>query len=318
MLEISLCPQDMSMVYLEARKISNRTYYYLVKNIRRQNNKWEKEVKYFGTEKPSKEMIDRFSKNEENVPTKYLSKEQATFLRKLKSNYKVYLSKLTEHDFRQFEDATITSFTYNTNAIEGSALSLQDTGIILNKNLTPEGKELREIYGATNMREAFNYIKKMQKVTEQTIKKIHFIVMKNILEQELGKYRTVPVRIISSNLRPPFPIDLAEEMKKLINWYAKNKNIHPFEFACLFHIKFEKIHPFRDGNGRVGRLLMNFILLKHKYPLLDIKVEKKLNYYKTLEGARLQRKYKEFIDYTFSTYKEDALGWVGATKTTHK
>ncbi|MEK6858014.1 MAG: Fic family protein [Nanoarchaeota archaeon] len=300
------------MVYLELRKIGNKEYYYIVKNTRRGKDKWVKETKYFGTKKPSKEELAKFLKRTENVPTKYLSKEQAAFLRKLKFNYKDYLSKLTENDFRHFEDATITSFTYNTNAIEGSTLSLQETGIIINKNITPEGKDLREIYGATNMREAFNHIKKMQDITESSIKKIHFIVMNRILEQELGEYRTVPVRIIGSRLMPPLPIDIEKEMKALIEWYSKNKNIHPFELACLFHIKFEKIHPFRDGNGRVGRLLMNFILLKHKYPLLDIKVEKKLNYYKTLEDAQVQKKYKKFIDYAVSTYLEDAksMGWI--------
>ena len=300
------------MVYLETRKIGNSEYHYLVKNTRTEKNKWRKETKYFGTKKPSEKDIKEFSKNGEDVPTKYLSTKQVAFLREMKNEYKSYLNKLTEHDFRQFEDATITSFTYNTNAIEGSTLSLQDTGIILNKNITPKGKDLREIYGATNMREAYNYVKKIQDITEQSIKKIHFIVMNRILEQELGEYRTVPVRIIGSRLQPPFPIDIENEMNKLIEWYNKNKNLHPFELACLFHIKFEKNHPFRDGNGRVGRLLMNFILLKHKYPLLDIKVEKKLDYYKTLEEAQLQKKYKNFIDYAFLIYKEDAesMGWL--------
>ena len=278
------------MVYLETRKIGNTEYYYLVKNIRRGKYKWVKETKYFGTKKPSKEYIAEFLKNTENVPTKYLSKEQIKFLRKLKFGYKEYLSKLTENDFIQFEDATITSFTYNTNAIEGSTLSLQETGIVLNKNITPQGKDLREIYGATNTREAYNHLKKMKYITEQTIKKIHFMVMNRILEKELGEYRTVPVRIIGSRLMPPLPIDVEKEMKEIIKWYDKNKDMHPFELACLFHIKFEKIHPFRDGNGRVGRLLMNFILLKNKYPILDIKIEKKLNYYKTLESAQLQKK----------------------------
>jgi Fic family protein len=88
--------------------------------------------------------------------------------------------------------------------------------------------------------------------------------------------------------------------------------MHPFELACTFHIKFEKIHPFRDGNGRVGRLIMNFILLKNRFPLLDIKADKKIAYYKTLEKAQIQRKHKDFVDYAFETYKEDAkqMEWI--------
>lgn len=302
----------MIVVYLEHRRIGNKEYFFLVKNIREGKNKWRKERKYFGAKKPTNKDIAEFSSKQSIVLTKYLSNEQMTFLENLKLKYKSYLGKLTEHDFRQFEDATITSFTYNTNAIEGSTLSLNEIGIILNEKITPEGKDLREIYGATNMREAFNHIKKMKEISENSIKKLHFIVMKNILNEELGEYRTVPVRVIGSNLQPPLPIDVGKEMKKLIEWYDENKNVHPFELACILHIKFEKIHPFRDGSGRVGRLIMNFILLKNKYPLLDIKVEKKLDYYKTLETAQMQNKYKEFLNHSLSIYEEDAkkMQWI--------
>jgi len=309
-----LCPQYTSMVYLEERKIGNNKYYYLIKNIRLKGDKWRKESKYFGTNRPKKKDIEEFSRKlnkKEDVPTKYLSKEQLNFIDNLKLNYNNYIDKLTEHDFIQFEDATITSFTYNTNAIEGSTLSLNETGIILNENITPPGKDLREVYGALNIKEGYYYMKKMKDITQNNIKKIHHIVMKNILNIELGEYRSVPVRIIGSNVKPPFPIDVSDEMKKFIEWYHKNKNLHPFELACLLHIKFEKIHPFRDGNGRVGRLIMNFVLLKNKYPILDIKISKKLDYYKTLEGAQTRKKYKDFINYCFSIYKEDAIdmGW---------
>ena len=301
------------MVYIETRKGNGKKYYFLVKNIRTGKNKWKKERKYFGKKKPSEGDAVKFSSCVEPVTkTKYLKKEQLQALEKIKFGYKSYLGKLTAHDFRQFEDATLTSFTYNTNAIEGSTLSLQDTGIILHKGLTPSGKDLREIYGATNMWEAYNYMKKMKELTEESIKKLHFIVMKNILEYELGQYRSVPVRIIGSRVQPPFPIDLGKEMENLIDWYSKNKSMHPVELACLLRIKFEKIHPFRDGNGRVGRLIMNFVLLKNKYPLLDIKVDKKLDYYKTLEAAQVGKKYNGFIDYCFDIYMEDAekMGWV--------
>jgi Fic family protein len=300
------------VTYIEARKIGKSTYYYLVRNIREGPNKWRKEREYLSTKKPSKVDILKFAKKTKNVLTKYLSKDQSVLLEEIKSKYRKYLSKLTDHDFRQFEDATITNFTYNTNAIEGSTLSLRETGFILHENRTPEGKDLREVYGTTNMREAYNYTKKMKDVTEQSIKKLHFIVMNNLLEEECGEYRTVPVRIIGSRLQPPFPVDVESEMNKLIEWYNKNKNMHAFELACLLHIKFEKIHPFRDGNGRVGRLIMNFVLLRHKYPLLDIKVEKKIDYYQTLEAAQIERKYKGFVDYCFSIYEEDAksMGWV--------
>ena len=169
------------MVYIETREIKGKKYYFLVKNFRVGKNRWKKERKYFGEKKPTEEQIAEFSNNLIAFKPKYLTKEQQKILEKMKNEYRTYLGKLTTHDFRQFEDATITSFTYNTNAIEGSTLSLQDTGIILHKGLTPPGKELREIYGATNMREAYNYTKKMRDITEETVKKLHTLVIKNIL-----------------------------------------------------------------------------------------------------------------------------------------
>ena len=304
----------MAMVNLRVKEVNGKKYYYLVKNTRLKNNRWKKVRKYLGSKDPTKEQIETLTESLEKtqIKTLYLDKKQSEILGKMKRNYKKYLKKLTPEDFIKFEDATLTSFTYNTNTIEGSTLDLQEVGLIIEKGITPSGKDLREIYGVTNMREAFNFIKKMRELTEEKIKKIHFIVMKNILKEDLGIYRTVPVRIIGSNLKPPFPQDVQKEMKSLIKWYNKNKSLHPFELACIFHIKFEKIHPFRDGNGRVGRLLMNFILLKEKYPLLDIKADKRLQYYKTLGKAQMQRKYKDFINYSLDTYIEDAktMQWV--------
>lgn len=306
---------SITMVYIEKRLVGKKEYYYIVKNVRLKGGKWEKIRKYAGDRKPSEDEVKKFAESIESdkkTKARYLTKGQISLLRKIRIGYKDYLGKLTEHDFLQFEDATITSFTYNTNAIEGSTLSLQETGLVLTKSITPEGKALREVYGAVNMKEAYDFMRKMRGLNEQNIKKLHFIVMKNILTQELGEYRTVPVRIIGSMVQPPFPIDVSEQMKDIILWYNKNRNLHPFELACLLHIRFEKIHPFRDGNGRVGRLIMNFVLLKAGFPLLDIKAAKKLLYYKTLEAAQIARKHKGFIDYSISAYLEDAksMGWV--------
>lgn len=303
------------MVYLEKQERNKKKYYYIVKNIRLKNNKWKKVRIYLGSKEPSKEDLENAEEKIEKTEikkTKYLDKQQVENLNTIKRNYKKYLKKLTPQDFINFEDATLTSFTYNTNTIEGSTLDMQEVGLILEKGITPAGKDLREVYGVTNMREAFNFIKKMRDITEENIKKIHYIVMKNILSQDLGNYRTVPVRIIGSKLKLPFPQDVQKEMKSLIKWYNENSNLHPFELACILHIKFEKVHPFRDGNGRVGRLLMNFILLKEKYPLLDIKADRKIIYYRTLEKAQLQRKYKDFIDYALDTYIKDAktMQWI--------
>lgn len=102
-------------------------------------------------------------------------------------------------------------------------------------------------------------------------------------------------------------------MKELFAWYKiAGKKLHPFELACKLHAKFENIHPFRDGNGRVGRLIMNYILLKKGYPLLDIKFENRPEYYEALalfESGRENA--KPLIDYAFKVYVANAKkrGW---------
>jgi len=111
--------------------------------------------------------------------------------------------------------------------------------------------------------------------------------LKKEIENQIGVYRTLQVYIRGANFIPPKPNDVKKEMNALIKWHKKNKEkLHPVLVASYFHCAFESIHPFADGNGRTGRLLINFILHKAGFPMINIPIKRRLDYYEALETAR--------------------------------
>ncbi|WP_234123670.1 Fic family protein [Clostridium hydrogenum] len=192
-------------------------------------------------------------------------------------------------------------FTYNSNAIEGNTLTITETKVILEDGITiGKGKTLKEHLEVINHKEAIDYIEdivnKNIDINQNVIKNLHYIILKSINNENAGKYRNVNVLISGSNHRPPEHFLVPQQMEELITWYAKNKNkIHPIELAAEFHHKFTFIHPFIDGNGRCGRLLMNLILMRNGYPMTVIRMEDRNEYMAALEKASMKNKLDDFI-----------------------
>ncbi|WP_100405217.1 Fic family protein [Bacillus solitudinis] len=194
-------------------------------------------------------------------------------------------------------------WTYNSNAIEGNTLSLIETKVVLEDGLTIGGKRLKEHFEVINHSEAIDYIEehvlKDKKLDERTLKNLHYLVLKNIDNENAGNYRNINVRISGSVHEPPNFLQVPQEMSNLLSWYEDNKgDLHPVELAALFHFKFVYIHPFSDGNGRTARLLMNLILMENGYPPAIVKAEheQRLKYYETLELASVKQIYSPFIE----------------------
>ncbi|MBU1973897.1 MAG: Fic family protein [Nanoarchaeota archaeon] len=124
--------------------------------------------------------------------------------------------------------------------------------------------------------------KKKPKLNEKTIIDLHKIIVENT-GVTLG-YKTLPNFLLGRNVKTAPPEKVKLEMKNLLKWYKESKNLHPLEKAAVFHGKFEKIHPFEDGNGRVGRLLINIILLNYGYPPLIIRKTQRIAYFHALEA----------------------------------
>lgn len=190
---------------------------------------------------------------------------------------------LTQGEVKRLRDEFLIDFTYNSNAIEGNTLTLQETALIINEGITIAEKPLKDHLEVMGHKDACFYVEELVKdkvpFSEKVIKEIHSIVLMD-KPQDKGIYRRVPVRIMGAAHEPPQPFLVPIKMEQLIVEYDEmKKRLHPIEQVALFHLKFEGIHPFIDGNGRTGRLLMNLGLLKDGYPAINVKFADRRRYY---------------------------------------
>lgn len=200
---------------------------------------------------------------------------------------------------RNLHEELILRWTYNSNAIEGNTLTLKETKVAL-EGITVGGKTLREHFEVINHREAILFVEelvqKQEPLSEWQIKSIHQLVLKNIDDENAGRYRTVNVMISGAVHRPPDFFLLNEKMASFIEWYQKEGlQLHPVERAARVHADFVKIHPFVDGNGRLSRLLMNLELMKAGFPATVLPVSRRLEYYETLDAAHVTGDYDPFF-----------------------
>jgi excisionase family DNA binding protein len=175
-------------------------------------------------------------------------------------------------ELKRLQDEFLVEFTYNSNAIEGNTLTLQETALAL-EGVTIDRKPLKDHLEAVGHRDAFLYVASLvsNKVTisERIIREIHSLVLINKPEDK-GVYRRIPVKIMGAHHEPPQPYLVPEQMEKLLTGLSRVDQ-HIIETAALFHLDFEDIHPFVDGNGRTGRLIINLMLMQAGYPPIDMK-----------------------------------------------
>jgi Fic family protein len=195
---------------------------------------------------------------------------------------------LPAHTVASLREKLMLEWTYHSNAIEGNTLTLRETKVVL-EGITVGGKSLREHFEATNHRDAILYVEaivaKHEALTEWQVRNLHALVLKSIDADQAGRYRQENVVIAGASTMPPDFMHLPAEMAGLMHWYDDAGAMHPIERAAELHTRFVKIHPFVDGNGRTGRLLLNFELLKMGYPPAIIRKEDRLAYYDALDIA---------------------------------
>ena len=205
-------------------------------------------------------------------------------------------------DFRPFDvyqieklhEAFDTEYTYHSNKIEGNTLTLRETDLVINKGITIGGKTVREHLEAVNHAEAVKLIRELAgrdaDISERTVLDLHALVMLGIDRAFAGRYREEPVRIVGSQHVPPNYLKVPALMAELYAFYDASKvAMHPVQLAAEMHEKLVTIHPFRDGNGRTARLLMNLILLRNGYPVTVISGDRpeRQRYYDVLEAAQI-------------------------------
>lgn len=194
-------------------------------------------------------------------------------------------------------DDYLLKLTYHSNRIEGSTLSLRETqGILFDNQVVPK-HSLTEHLEVSNHRLAFQEMiegaKDKTPLTVDFVLYLHQILMNGILA-DAGQFRTHPVRIIGARVIPPNYLKVAERMTHLCAQMEATRD--PLG-VMIQHATFEAIHPFADGNGRIGRLLLNAQLLRAGYSLLIIRSERKRVYYDALEKAQVEQIYEPLIKF---------------------
>lgn len=224
---------------------------------------------------------------------------------------------------RKIQEQMEVEYVYNSNAIEGNTLKLRETQLILEEGFTIAGKSLREHLEVRNHPAAMRYAEKLaeRSLRRENILHLHGLIMKGTAD-DAGKFRKTEVRIAGANFMPPTGDEVPGLIAEMVDWYARNPDeLRPVELASVLHHQFVHIHPFHDGNGRVGRLLMNLTLIRHGYPIAVLLNVDRKKYYDVLQiadngnpapftnfvAAAVERSLDLYLRAVYPTGREDKL-----------
>lgn len=214
---------------------------------------------------------------------------------------------LTEGELARLNEEFTVEYTYNSNAIEGNTLTLRETDLVL-RGLTIDQKPLKDHMEAVGHKEAFDFVTELVKekceINERVIKQIHYLVLAD-KKDDRGVYRRLPVRIMGAAHEPVQPYLIVPKMEELLRSYLASEE-HIVTKLARFHIEFEGIHPFIDGNGRTGRLLVNLELMKAGYPPIDIKFTDRIAYYNAFDEYYVKHNLKA-MESLFAKYINERL-----------
>jgi Fic family protein len=307
-------------MHIEARRLGRRTKFYLAHSYR-QVGKVRKSRIYLGVGlSPARlarlrrqaaarlgEKIRAERRLSDPLHT-VLSRGELEEIENLRTKARVKVANLSDDDWRKFTDA----FAYDTNAIEGSTIDSREVADILEKGRWPDKPkgEISETYGVAK---AIDFIRiTREHVSLPLILKLHRLVFENS-KPFAGKLRAKGVEVVVTDgrwgvvHRGAQSAHVRELLVELAGWYEKNRNRYPpLVLAAIVHNQLENIHPFEDGNGRVGRLLLNNVLLRHGWPPVNIELENRGEYYAALQAYENRHDLRPTIELMLKEYR--ALG----------
>lgn len=278
------------MAFIEKQRHGKHDYYYLVKSIRAPGNRVAKVRISLGRKVPERGKLTEYflalekkAAGAREYGPSLLSRGTVERLDDLMASVAVFNRTPTEVLPKDF----LVRFTYNTNAIEGNPMTLRQTALVLVDGISPQGVRTEDVIETFNAKDAWDFVKAYKGVLDDRfICRVQREITKNTSCRIQGGYRDSEVGITGSDWRPPRSLQVPGLLQEVFkDFIAKRKSIHPIELAAWLHNRTVQIHPFTDGNGRTARLLMNWILVRNRFPPVIIEVRNKEEYYKAIESA---------------------------------
>jgi Fic family protein len=295
------------MIRFEQKKSRNTAYFYLTERVL-VKGKFKKIQVFIGKNVPTntRGFFSILKEKELALVTKQNPQADSFLLpihyKKIelaKINWKYFTAQLSKTKCEKLMSEFAISFIYESNAIEGSRLSQKEVAAIVRKKYVKKSLPRHEVQEAENAVRAFALIQSADfSLTQKNLRRLHSTVTED-LDIPRGFKKE---QIIVNNKQTVSPKDVRPELKKLFSWYKESKRaLHPFERALIFHNRFEHIHPFTDGNGRVGRLILNWMLLKDGYGVILFRNRNRVAYFSALDKGDDGR-YRSLLTLAIKTY----------------
>jgi Fic family protein len=289
------------MPFIRKKTVGNTQYYYLEHSYRDGGKVHKKEL-YLGKTVPND-----IEKLKQQLMSDVYQEQWFGKFDRIREEFRNEQHRTPPSAREKAMETFIIRFTYDTNRIEGSTLTLRETADLLEKGITPGARPLSDVKEAESHRNVFYEMLEYTKdLSLNTVLYFHKKLFENTKSDIAGIIRSHQVAISGSKFMPPFPAEIYPLLMDFFKLYDRNKKkTHPVELTAFVHLKLVTIHPFSDGNGRISRLMMNFILHRHGYPMLTIPYEKRRGYYNALEKAQIKKDDTLFLQWFFRRYKKE-------------
>ncbi len=289
------------MVAIKRRKVGKKNYYYLEHSYKHKG-KVLTMSKYLGQDKPyDTRAINKLKKEMEFHALMMKLEKQLLDIKKYYANE---LKRMPAIAKQKMIDSFMVDFIYNSDRIEGSKLSYKDTANLLVHGTTPKNKPLKDVKEAEGYKKAFyDMLEYKGTITLKKICEWHKMIFENSYPVIAGNIRDHKIMVTGTRVAFPPPEELSKMLNDFFSWHTKSSGkYNPVVFSALVHLKFVTIHPFTDGNGRISRLLANYVLHNYNYPMSNILYGDRTAYYASLEKSQLWDEEKHFVRYFIKRY----------------
>jgi len=298
------------MVTVRKRQVGTREYFYLQHTLRTSKGVETRE-RYLGARLPA-----NINEVKRDFLTEIYKERWYPLLDVIRSDYSKEQRMMPRSALQKQVRSFSVKFTYDTNRIEGSRLTYRETADLLERGMSPRAKPIEDIKEAEAHDKVFHEVLGYEKdLSLQVVLFWHKRLFMGTKPDIAGKIRTHQVAISGSRFMPPSPVEVQPLLREFFRWYDRSRSsLHPVELAAAVHLRFVTVHPFADGNGRISRLLMNFVLQKHGFPLLNIPYEDRRSYYNALERSQIKKVDSIFIQWFFKRYLKEHSAYAQVQK----